>query len=76
MLIHTHINMHAHRHAHLCYWQGQSEWNVSRSPKAQGSYGLQLRCVYVPWPHLSVCVLRVCCVAGNGSNGSDSVTLP
>ncbi len=74
-LTHLHINMHAHRHAHLCYWQGQSELSVSRSPKAQGSYRLQLRCVCV-----CVCALAtpqcVCCRAGNGSKGSDSVTLP
>lgn len=42
----TYSHIHTSTQTHtLSYWQGQSEWSVSRSPKAQGSYRLQLRCV-------------------------------
>lgn len=60
----------------LGFRQGQKEGSVSRSPKAQGSYRLELCCVCAlttPWC-VSMCVVGL--VDGNGSTGSDSVTLP
>lgn len=59
-LTHTHTHTFTYMHSCLCYWQGQSEWRVSRSPKAQGSYRLQLRCVCAPaTPRcVSACALR------------------
>lgn len=59
-MLDTSAHIHVHRHAHLCYWQGQSEWSVSRSPKAQGSYRLQLWCVCaLATPQcVSACVLQ------------------
>lgn len=71
-----HRYLRALRHAYLRYWQGRSEWSVSRSPKAQGSYRLQPQCVCaLATPQcVSACVAGL--VDGNGSTGSDSVTLP
>lgn len=62
---HTHPRARTHlilalRHAYLCYWQGQPEQSVSRSPEAQGSYRLELRCVCASATPLCVSV----CVAG------------
>lgn len=59
-LTHTHTHTFTYMHSCLCYWQGQSEWRDSRSPKAQGSYRLQLRCVCAPaTPQcVSACALR------------------
>lgn len=73
---HEHTHMCAVRHAYLCYWQGQTEWCVSRSPKAQGSYRLQLRCVCAPAAPQCVSARVAAPLDGNGSAGSDSVTLP